>query len=316
MRTAFIRTLTEMASADQNLYLLTGDVGYSVFEPFARMFPDRFLNLGIAEGNMIGVAAGLAMSGKNVYVYSMVPFITMRCLEQIRIDLCYQRIGVTVVGVGGGLSYGPAGATHHAIEDIAIMRALPNMVVVCPGDPLEAEFVTRESAKSDGPVYIRLGKNGEPKIHESVSGFKIGQAVQLSEGQDLTIIVTGNMLESAVQVSGRLKENGLGVRLVSMHTVKPVDQAMIDDCMKHTRYLFTLEEHNVIGGLGSAVAEVVAENASFRTPLTRIGIPDQYAKDVGSQDYLRTKCNLAVEQIYQVILNSINNFPGDGKNAD
>lgn len=305
MRTAFITTLTEMAAQDRNIYLITGDVGFSVFENFARQFPERFFNLGIAESNLIGVAAGLAMSGKNVYVYSMVPFITMRCFEQIRMDLCYQKVGVKIVGVGGGFSYGPAGASHHSIEDLAIMRALPGMIVLAPGDPVETQLATQASARYNDPVYFRLGKNGEPIIHERTPDFQIGKALIIKEGTDLSLIATGNMLESAFHVWEKLSQKGLNARLISMHTVKPIDQSAILDCLGTTRYLFTIEEHSIIGGLGSAVAEIVAENTEFHTPLKRIGIADQYPEAIGSQEYLREKTGLAVEQICGTILNLI-----------
>ncbi|MGE5548917.1 MAG: transketolase family protein [Bacteroidota bacterium] len=305
MRTTFIETLTAMAADDPSLYLLAGDVGYSVFEGFAARYPDRFLNLGIAEGNLIGVAAGLALSGKNVYVYSMVPFITMRCYEQIRVDLCYQEANVKIVGVGGGLSYGAAGATHHAIEDIAIMRVLPNMIVICPGDPVEAEFATREASRHTGPVYIRLGKNGEPKIHHDRGGLSLGRASLLRDGNDLTLIATGNLLETAVAAAASLATDGIEARLLSMHTIKPLDADAVAEAAARTGLIFTLEEHNVIGGLGSAVAEILAEAEGPRARLCRIGIRDAYCKEIGDHDYLRAKSRLSAAQICAAIRRQI-----------
>lgn len=300
MRMTFINTLHELAKNDDRIFLLTADVGFSVFERFMEEFPDRYLNVGVAEANMIGVAAGLAMSNKIVYAYTMVHFLTFRCYEQIRLDLCYQNTNVKLIGSGGGLTYGPAGTTHHSIEDISIMRSLPNMCVVCPGDPIETKYAIEASLKHEGPVYIRLGKN-EPNVHEDSNiDFQIGKGITLKKGNDLNILATGNMLESAKVVADRLEKEGINASVISMHTIKPLDVALIKDLAYSGEPMFTIEEHSIVGGLGSAVSEVLAE-LDCKVPFKRIGLPDEYSHIVGSQKYLRKKFGIDEDNIYKII---------------
>ena len=289
MRKTFIKCLTELAAQDERIFLITADMGFSVLETFRDRFPDRFINAGIAEQNAVGVACGLALSGKIVYVYSIVTFVTMRCFEQVRIDVAYMNTNVRLVGVGGGLSYGPAGATHHAIEDIAIMRALPNMTVCCPGDPIEVRELVNRSANYVGPMYIRLGKNGEPCIHSEEQSIEIGQSIQVSSGEDLLLITTSNMLEEGQKWVQRMQlEKGKQIAHVSMPTIKPLDIQAIVPFIHKGIPIVTLEEHNIIGGLGSAIAEVIAESGKA-VRFQRIGIPDIFIHTVGSQEYLREK---------------------------
>lgn len=288
MRNTFISCLTERAKTDERIFVITPDLGFSVLEPFREMFPDRILNVGIAEQNAVGVAAGLALSGKIVYVYSIIPFVTMRCFEQVRLDVAYMNTNVRLVGVGAGLAYGPQGATHHAIEDIAIMRALPNMTVCCPGDPIEVREMVSQSFDYQGPIYFRLGKNGEPAIHSEGTRIEIGKAVIIKEGNDLAIITTSNMLEQAWQWVGKLSQEGKRATLVSMPTIKPFDGEAIQKIISQGMPIVTLEEHNIIGGLGSAVAEIIAESGKA-VKFKRIGIPDTYSHYVGSQGFLREK---------------------------
>ena len=205
MRTTFIETLKELARQDERVFLLTADMGYSVFETFREEFPDRFLNTGIAEQNTIGIAAGLASRGKIVFVYSIIPFVTMRCFEQIRLDLAYNKSNVKIVGVGAGFTYGSLGSSHHALEDISIMRSLPNMTVLCPGDPIEARELIKQSYEHTGPVYIRLGKNGEPKIHPEDKKIPLGKAIEISAGDDLILITTTLCLDFLFCVFFRIR---------------------------------------------------------------------------------------------------------------
>lgn len=306
MRTAFINKLTEMAAKNNDIYLLTGDLGFSVFEKFSQKFPERFYNVGIAESSMISMAAGLALNDKKVYVYSIIPFVTMRCFEQIRVDLCYQNLNVILVGVGGGLSYGPSGATHHAIEDISIMRSLPNMKVICPGDPFETENAVEQAANLNGPCFIRLNKNREPRLYdEDITEFKIGKAIKIYSGNQISIITTGNMLEQSINIAKKLKSYNLSVSLYSMHTIKPIDKEAILECMKNSKYIFTLEEHNLIGGLGSAVAEIIAENVDRKIYFKSFGIPDVYADCAGSRDFLRKKYEIDEESILKYIVQCV-----------
>jgi transketolase len=296
MRTTFINTLTEEAKSNENIFIITPDLGFSVLERFRDLFPNRFLNVGIAEQNAVGVASGLALSGKIVYVYSIVPFVTMRCFEQVRVDAAYMNTNIRLVGVGAGLSYGPAGATHHSIEDIAVMRSLPNMTVCCPGDPLEVREIVRQSVNYPGPMYIRIGKNGEPTIHKENQQLIIGKAIQITEGEDLIIITTSNMLEEGKQIVNSLKGKGKSATLVSMHTIKPFDTVAVLGLINKRIPMVTLEEHNIIGGLGSAVAEVIAESGQA-VRFKRIGIKDIFCHEVGSQQYLRDKLINAYQEI-------------------
>lgn len=291
MRTTFVNTIKELSRKDDRIFLLTADMGYSVLETFREEFPKRFLNTGIAEQNTVGVAAGLAMSGKIVYVYSIIPFVTMRCFEQVRLDLAYNNTNVKLIGIGAGLTYGPFGASHHALEDIAIMRAIPNMTVLCPGDPVETEQLVRQSYEREGPVYIRLGKNGEPRIHPDGTKIVIGKAIHVTKGEDLILITTSNMLETGKRWVDEWENEGFHVNLVSMPTIKPFDVKTTQELIDRNIPIITLEEHNIIGGLGSAVSEVISESGkavNFR----RIGIPDSFSHFVGGHTFQREKFNL------------------------
>lgn len=291
MRTTFVKTLIELARKDERIFLLTPDMGYSVLEIFRDEFPNRFLNTGIAEQNTISVAAGLATSGKIVYVYSIIPFVTMRCFEQVRIDLAYNNTNVKIVGIGAGMTYGSLGPTHHSVEDIAIMRAIPNMTVLCPGDPIETEELVRQSYEINGPVYIRLGKNGEPKIHPDGARIEIGKATHVTKGDDLVLVTTSNTLERARKWVDEWKKEGVRVNLISMHTIKPFDAKTIQDVINRNIPIITFEEHNIIGGLGSAVAEVIAESGK-PVNFKRIGINDTFSHYVGGHEFQRKKFGL------------------------
>ncbi len=301
MRTAFIEALNELGDKDPRVCLIVGDLGYSVIEEFANKHPDQFVNAGVAEQNMIGLAVGMALSGKVVFTYSIGNFGTLRCLEQIRNDVCYHRANVKVVAVGGGLAYGNLGVTHHASEDVAIMRALPNMTVVAPGDPIEARLATRAVVALDGPAYLRLGKAGEPVVHADEPGFTLGRAITMREGSDLTLIASGSMLATADSVAAQLAEKGLSVRLLSMHTIKPLDHDAVVRAATETRFVFTLEEHSIEGGLGGAVAEVMAELDGSRALLKRIGLRPQFNAEVGDQKYLKSLHGLDEEGVMKTI---------------
>jgi len=301
MREIFFDTLMNIAKNNDRIFLLAGDVGYGIFKKYKNTFPKRMINVGVAEANLIGIGAGLSLSGKNVYCYSITPFITTRCFEQIRIDLCYQNLDVKLVGSGAGLTYGLEGMTHHAIEDISIMRSLPNMTVVAPGDPIEYKAIARLSVSQKGPMFIRLEKKYKPKIHSDSTKFKIGKGSIIDEGNDITIIATGSMLHTAKIVSDELRKRGISATLISMHTIKPLDETLILDCAKNSNAIFTIEEHSIIGGLGSAVSEVLSE-VSYSGLFKRIGLPDKYHNTVGTPEYLRKKCSLTPEQIEKTII--------------
>jgi transketolase len=297
MRGAFFRELLELAEQDERVHLVVGDLGFGVVEEFARRFPKRFLNAGVAEQNMTGIAAGMALSGKIVFTYSIANFPILRCLEQVRNDVCYHNANVKIVAVGGGLAYGALGATHHATEDLAILRSLPQMVVVAPGDPVETEAAPRALTAHVGPCYLRLGRAGEAKVHRKQIDFVLGKAIEMREGRDVTLISTGGMLGTALQVADLLCEASVQARLLSMHTVRPLDTAAIESAVRETGAVFTLEEHSVVGGLGGAVAEFLAENWEAPVVFKRFGLPSEFSCFVGSQEYMRARHGLSAEAV-------------------
>ena len=301
MRGAFFRALMQVAEQDPNVHLLVGDIGFGVVEPFAERFPDRFLNVGVAEQNMTGIAAGMALSGKTVFTYSIANFPTLRCLEQVRNDVCYHKANVKIVAVGGGFAYGALGMTHHAIEDLAILRALPEMTVIAPADPLETERATCAIASQPGPCYLRLGRAGEPSIHSGPIDFEIGKAIRVREGDDITLISTGGLLATALEVAESIARQGFQARVLSMHTLKPLDVEAVLVAARDTRTIVTLEEHSLIGGLGSAVSEVLAESSDVRVAFKRIGAPSAFARLVGGQEFLRDVNGLSVRAVLQSV---------------
>lgn len=286
MRTAFIESVCEAAARDPRVWLLTGDLGFSVLEPFARRFPERFVNAGVAEQNMTGVAAGLALSGCVVFTYSIANFPTLRCLEQIRNDVCYHRANVKIVAVGGGFTYGSNGYTHHGLEDLAILGSLPEMTVIAPGDPHEAAAAVEAIVRREGPCYLRLGKAGEPVVHAAPPRFEIGRAIQVCEGDDATLICTGGMLKRAVDARRSLLARSVRARVLSMHTLKPLDEAAILAAARQTGAIVTLEEHNCRGGLGWAVADVLAR-AGTGVPFGKVAVPDRFWHEAGSQSHFQ-----------------------------
>lgn len=293
MRTNFINQLIEEARRNEKIFLLVGDLGYHVIEPFAEEFPDKFLNVGIAEQNMAGIAAGLAMTGYNVYFYSIGNFPTIRCLEQIRNDIAYHQANVKVVSVGAGYAYGSLGATHQATEEIGALRVLPNMVVATPGDPLEARAITKISASYDGPMYIRLGKAGEKTVHSEDSiNLKIGDicSVITREGNQTAVFACGNILDAALH---QINEENLNYDLYSVPFVKPINKEQLINIVKtHPAGLITIEEHQKSCGMGSAIVEILNDlyyegNIEVYPKVKRIAIPDEFADVVGTQVFLR-----------------------------
>jgi transketolase len=297
VRTAFFETLGEIASRDPRIMLLVGDLGFGVVESFARRFPAQFVNVGVAEQNMTGLACGLALSGKTVFTYSIANFPTLRCLEQIRNDVCYHRASVVVVSVGGGLAYGSLGATHHATEDLAVMRAIPEMRVVAPGDPFEVREATAALIREPGPAYLRLGRVGEPILHGAATAFELGKAIVLRDGRDVTLISTGGTLKLALDAAETLAASGIQARVVSMHTLKPLDSACVLAAARETPAVVTIEEHSILGGLGSAVAEVLAESDLPKVRFRRLGLPPEFLSLAGTQEYLCTRAGLSTDGI-------------------
>jgi transketolase len=296
MRTVFAKTLLELAKKDSRIMLLTGDLGYSVFEPFEEVLPKQFLNCGIAEQNMMGVASGLAIEGFIPVVYSIVPFATMRCFEQIRNDICYQNLNVKIVGVGAGFSYGALGYTHYGIEDVGILRMLPNLTIIAPGDPVETKLASRAMMVHYGPVYLRLGKAGEPVIHKNLTSLRIGRGILVNDGSDVTVIATSTMVDNSFKAVGILEKLGMSVRFISMPTIQPIDTALILSSARKTKYIVTVEEHNVNGGLGSAICEILSDK-NQTVPLLRLGVTGALSHGYGRQEFMREKNGLTPDKI-------------------
>ena len=284
MRDAFVRAVSELAAEDPSLVLITGDLGFGVLTDFAERFPDSYLNAGVAEQNMTAVACGMAMAGARAYTYSIGNFPTLRCLEQLRNDVCHHRADVTVVAVGGGFSYGQLGMSHFATEDLAILRALPEMTVVAPSDPWQAYALTRQMHVRGGPHYLRLDKSS---AGTSEGPVQLGKARQVRPGSDAVIFAIGGILGEAMGAADLLAGEGVSVRVVDVHTLKPLDVEAISEAAAACGVVLTLEEHTIIGGLGGAVAEAcLAEGAPVRR-FVRLGVPDRHPTVVGDQAYLR-----------------------------
>jgi transketolase len=310
MRNAFADELTRLGNEDPRIVMLSGDIGNRLFDKFKASHPSRFFNCGVAEANMMGVAAGMAMNGLRPIAYTIAPFITTRCLEQIRTDVCYHEAPVTIVAVGAGLAYAGLGPTHHACEDISFLRSIPNMVVICPADAHEVRGAMRAAMQQDRPVYIRMGKKGEPLVHAAVpADFAIGKAITISDGEDACLLSTGNMLPEAIEAAHRLKDKGISARVVSFHTVKPLDEACLREAFSSFRLVATLEEHSLIGGFGSAVSEWLADSGVAHRAFVRFGTPDAFFKKSGEQEYAREMLGLAAHQIADKIAHALNREP-------
>lgn len=294
MRTAFITQLIEEAKKNESIFLVVGDLGYSVVEPFAELFPDRFLNAGIAEQNMTGIAAGLAMEGYNVFTYSIGNFPTLRCMEQIRYDICYHNLSVKVVAVGGGYAYGALGVSHHTTEEIGMLRTIPNLTVCAPGDPIETKFITSHLCKTNGPAYLRLGKAGEPIVHTNDCDFEFGKILTVIDGNETAVLSTGSMLSYANEY---IKENQPGWSLYSVPVIKPIDIQTLLSIAGRYKNIITIEEHQKSAGFGSAILESLNDLRNQKLlntfPYVKIiAVPDKFIGFAGSQQYLRCEAGL------------------------
>lgn len=304
MKAAFFKTVSELASEDPDLIFIKGDTAY--MPDFQKNFPGQYLDVGIAEQDMIGVAAGMALEGKKPITYSIVNFAAMRCLEQIRDDIAYHDLNVKVVACGQGFDYGNLGATHHATEDLAIMRVIPNMVVLCPCDPVEAVAVTKAAVRYNGPCFIRMGHGGEPVLHhEAIEEYRIGQVLPIIEGNDIILCASGSIAGDACSAAGKLRDEGYDVGVYSFPTVKPIDRGFILDKLKTARLLVSVEEHSIMGGFGSTMAEVIAEAGPHKAAFRRIGIQDTFSNEIGSRDYLKEYYGLNDSAIINVVKNSL-----------
>jgi len=287
MRNAFALEITALAATDERVVLLSGDIGNRLFDQLKGMGPERFYNCGVAEANMTGLAAGLAMCGLKPVTYTIAPFNTTRCLEQIKLDVCYHNLPVVIVGVGSGLSYARLGVSHHCLDDFACLRVMPNLKVIAPADAVETRLALRAALAQDGPVYLRLGKKNEPLLHRAAFDFVIGKAVVHAPGDEVCLLAAGTTVSLALEAAGILREQGIDAGVVGMHTVKPLDTDMLADIFGRCRVAATIEEHFLAGGFGSAVAEWAADNGPFRTKIARFGVPDAFLRSCGSQSGAR-----------------------------
>lgn len=304
MRTAFIDTLTSLMQKNNDIVTLTADMGFSVFENLEKMFPQRFLNTGITEQSSISMAAGLALSGYKVFFYAQAPFATMRCLEQIKLDAAYNNTNIKIIGAASGFCSNQLGISHFSTEDIGLIRLLPNITILTPGDPYETIWATKIAYKINGPVYIRLTKSGSKIVHTQSTQISLGKGVKIRDGERLTIFVSGNLLPLANKIIDSLLEHNINACLISMPTIKPLDKKIIITEAKRTQTIFTLEDHSIIGGLGSAVAEVLAEfGGGFN--FLRLGVPDKFTNMVGSEDFLLSSNELSERKIIKNILKKL-----------
>jgi len=298
MRKTCLDQVYELAKNDPRIFFIGSDLGYETLKQFKNEMPDRFLMEGVSEANLVGISAGLAMEGKIVYANTIATFLSRRCFEQIVLDMALHQVNVRLIANGGGLVYAPLGPTHLAIDDLAILRAVPNMTIVAPCDAEEMKRLMVQTVDHQGPMYIRLAKGGDPIVSTDHIPFKIGKAMPIREGKDVLLITTGITLGLAIKAADILAKEGIEAAILHMPTVKPLDTETLLHYVSQTTVVLTVEEHSIIGGLGSAVAETIAE-ANFNTVkrFKRIGIPDVFADRYGSQEDLLSYYGIDVQNI-------------------
>jgi transketolase len=305
MRDTFIARLLQHALNDTRIVLITGDLGFKVFDEFRAKRPGQFLNAGVAEQNMTAIAAGMALEGRIVFTYSIANFSTLRCLEQIRNDACYHGAAVKVVSIGGGFSYGSLGISHHATEDLAILRSLPDITVFSPGDLWEAAEATSACIATPGTCYLRLDKSaGKPSRRDSET-FAPGRIRTVREGSDACVVVTGGILEEAQDAADMLAAEGISVRILSAHTIRPLDAKVVVEAARSCAAMFTLEEHTLHGGLGGAVAEVLLDHGVMPRRFRRLGLAGTFSSIVGSQVYLRQRYGLDARSVAEAVRSTL-----------
>ncbi len=305
-RAVFGQAALSIAEENEDVFLISGDLGDSSgLARFKNKFPNRYINVGIAEQNMIGVASGLAKEGYNVFTTSFAPFITLRSGEQIRMNLGYMELNVKAVSIGSGLSMGFLGNSHYGIEDLAVMRAIPNITIVSPADCAEVVKVVQASSRFKGPMYIRLtGGVGNPPVYNDEYDFEIGKSIKLKDGKDITIFSCGSMVYECLEASNILEEDGISAKVVNMHTLKPFDQHALDDAIQNAKAIISVEEHSIIGGLGSLIAEYKSKYRNS-PPQLLLGLPDYFGK-TASYSYLLNNYGLVKEKIAKNIKDFLN----------
>jgi len=305
MRNEFAKIITELSIVKKDIVLLAGDIGNRLFDNFKKNNPERFYNCGVAEANMTGVASGLASSGFRPVTYTITPFNTARCFEQIRLDICYPNLPVIIVGTGSGLSYASLGATHHSMEDISILKTLPNLQIICPADKKEVREAFIKAYESNKPTYIRLGKKGEPLIHKKKPNFQIGKSIFLKKGNDVALLGVGNALSIAAKCEEELFKKKIKCDLVSFHTPKPLDKKLLTNLFKSNKLIAIIEEHGLIGGVGSSVLEWANENKFDTKNVLRFGGPDKFLTGCGNQTEARKFIGLTSKKICDRILKNL-----------
>ncbi|MEP7354606.1 MAG: transketolase C-terminal domain-containing protein [Acidobacteriota bacterium] len=307
MRDAFIARFEQLAASNPRVLLITGDLGFGVLDNFAKRFPGQYLNAGVAEQNMTGLAAGLALDGRIVVTYSIGNFPTLRCLEQIRNDAAYHNANVKIVAVGGGFSYGALGVSHHATEDLAILRAIPGITVLAPGCLWEAEEATAAMLDNKGVCYLRLDKSSAGRTNQPGETFELGKIRTLRNGSDITLVATGGILGVALEAADALAAEGISARVLSVHTLKPFDSETIFQACRETGGIVTLEEHMVDGGLGGLIAETCLEAGIVPKVFRRVGLRSCFATIVGSQNYLRSHYQMDAPALIQTVKGCLQN---------
>jgi len=302
MRNAFVKEITNIAKKNKKIVLLAGDIGYKLFDDFQKKYPNRFYNCGVAEANMTTVAAGLALKGFIPITYTIATFNVYKTVEQIKIDICYPNLGVIIVGVGAGLSYAGLGSTHHAVEDIGILRSIPNLNIVSPADSLELKSILYDVIKRKKPTYFRIGKKGEKNIYEYVPKTKTGKGNIIYHGKKICIICTGNIIINANQAILNLRKKNIYPGLISMHTIKPLDTNLLNKIFKKYKYIAILEEHSSIGGLTSAISEHYMEK-SFTNKFLKLNTGKQFILKPGNQKKAQENLNISPKKIEEKILN-------------
>ncbi len=304
MRNTYLKEVYNLAAKDRNVLSLVADNGMIVYDDFRRDFPEQYFNFGISEGHMITAAAGMASCGKIPFAYTIGAFLAYRSFEFIRLDVCLQKMNVKIVGIGAGMSYGYLGPTHHTTEDIAVLRTLPNLTLLSPASAKETKALVNYAYELNGPVYIRLGNNLKEELYPEDVQVIPGKGTILKEGNDIVIFSTGDITYHVMTAARRLEQEGIHATVISMHTIKPFDSQLVVDMAQRSTKLFTVEEHSIIGGLGSAVAEVLTDNGCS-AGLKRIGLNDVFAHGYGNQEQVRKANELDADGIYNSIKNNL-----------
>lgn len=306
MRNAFAEEITTLARERKDVVLLSGDIGNRLFEKFKEVAPGRFFNCGVAEANMVGVAAGMAASGLRPVCYTIASFLTYRVIEQIRLDLGYHHQKVILVGTGAGLAYASLGSTHHSVEDMGMLRLIPGLAVLAPGDAWELRAALRAAFDWPGPVYLRIGKKGEPEVHREIPKYRIGQAIRIRDGKEAWILSLGNTLPLALEAAEALQGRGIHCGVASMGSLKPFDTGLLAEIFGSAKVVATMEEHSVLGGLGTGVSEWLAAQAvSAKAKLISFGTPDEFLHATTHQPSARAWAGLTVEDITKQIATAL-----------